>query len=93
MSASCGVWVPAALLPDAVVPATFDEVFATLGRHPQLRLELWAAPHVGIALRRYLIRIEPLASLPVEQLLDRVFPGPQHHLPTASPDRELRPAG
>jgi AcrR family transcriptional regulator len=46
----------------------------------QLRAELAAAQLVGIAMLRYVIRIEPLASVPAEEIIKRVIPVVQGHL-------------
>ncbi|EGX55064.1 transcriptional regulator [Streptomyces zinciresistens K42] len=46
----------------------------------ELRVELAAAQLVGIAMMRYVIRIEPIASADVEQVIARVAPVVQGHL-------------
>ncbi|MBP5937782.1 TetR/AcrR family transcriptional regulator [Streptomyces sp. LBUM 1476] len=46
----------------------------------ELRAELAAAQLVGCALLRYVIKVEPLASADVEQLIARVAPVVQGHL-------------
>ncbi|MET7360634.1 TetR family transcriptional regulator [Streptomyces sp. NPDC005562] len=46
----------------------------------ELRAELAAAQLVGIAMLRYVIKVEPLASADVEQLVARVAPVVQGHL-------------
>ncbi|MEV7193812.1 TetR family transcriptional regulator [Streptomyces sp. NPDC093510] len=46
----------------------------------ELRAELAAAQLVGIAMLRYVIQVEPLASADVEQLVARVAPVVQGHL-------------
>lgn len=51
----------------------------------ELRVNLAAAQMVGAALLRYVIRIEPLASEPVEELVARLAPVVQHHLTGADP--------
>ncbi|MEV6841279.1 TetR family transcriptional regulator [Streptomyces sp. NPDC051133] len=50
--------------------------------HPdaELRAELAAAQLVGTALMRYVIKLEPLASADLEQIIARVAPVVQHHL-------------
>ncbi|WP_263166902.1 TetR/AcrR family transcriptional regulator [Streptomyces sp. SCSIO ZS0520] len=50
--------------------------------HPdaELRAELAAAQLVGIAMLRYVIKVEPLASADQEQIIRRVAPVVQHHL-------------
>ncbi|MDN3026230.1 TetR family transcriptional regulator [Streptomyces sp. S.PB5] len=46
----------------------------------ELRTELAAAQLVGVAMMRYVIRIEPVASADVEQIIARVAPVVQGHL-------------
>ncbi|MGV9880846.1 TetR/AcrR family transcriptional regulator [Streptomyces sp. NPDC003006] len=46
----------------------------------ELRAELAAAQLVGIAMLRYVIKVEPLASADVEQIMARVAPVVQGHL-------------
>jgi AcrR family transcriptional regulator len=46
----------------------------------ELRAELAAAQLVGIAMMRYVIRIEPIASADVEEIIARVAPVVQGHL-------------
>ncbi|PWI17206.1 TetR family transcriptional regulator [Streptomyces sp. Act143] len=46
----------------------------------ELRAELAAAQLVGVAMMRYVIRIEPVASADVEQIVARVAPVVQGHL-------------
>ncbi|MFI7498853.1 TetR family transcriptional regulator [Streptomyces sp. NPDC049687] len=47
---------------------------------PELRAELAAAQLVGCAMLRYVIKVEPLASADVEQIIARVAPVVQGHL-------------
>jgi AcrR family transcriptional regulator len=47
---------------------------------PELRVELAAAQLVGVAMLRYVIKVEPLASADVEQLVARLAPVVQGHL-------------
>lgn len=47
---------------------------------PELRVELAATQLVGAALLRYVIKIEPLASRPVEDVVARIAPIVQRHL-------------
>ncbi|MEU0251486.1 TetR family transcriptional regulator [Streptomyces sp. NPDC006184] len=49
----------------------------------ELRAELAAAQLVGTAMMRYVIRLEPLASADLEQLVVRLAPVVQHHLTAA----------
>ncbi len=46
----------------------------------ELRAELAAAQLVGIAMLRYVIKVEPLASAPPDQIIARVAPVVQAHL-------------
>jgi len=46
----------------------------------ELRAELAAAQLVGTAMLRYVIKVEPLASADVEQIIARVAPVVQNHL-------------
>jgi len=48
----------------------------------ELRAELAAAQLVGIAMLRYVIKIEPLASADPERIIERVAPVVQGHLTT-----------
>ncbi|MFF5185627.1 TetR family transcriptional regulator [Streptomyces sp. NPDC000345] len=48
----------------------------------ELRAELAAAQLVGCAMLRYVIKVEPLASADVEQIIARVAPVVQGHLTT-----------
>ncbi|MFD1663378.1 TetR family transcriptional regulator [Streptomyces caeni] len=47
---------------------------------PELRAELAAAQLVGVAMLRYVIKVEPLASADMEQLVARLAPVVQGHL-------------
>ncbi|WP_019549308.1 TetR family transcriptional regulator [Streptomyces sulphureus] len=47
---------------------------------PEFRVELAATQLVGAALLRYVIKIEPLASRPLEDVVERLAPIVQHHL-------------
>ncbi|MEV0910938.1 TetR/AcrR family transcriptional regulator [Streptomyces hokutonensis] len=47
---------------------------------PELRAELAAAQIVGVAMMRYVIKIEPVASADPEQLIARLAPVVQGHL-------------
>ncbi|WP_328359494.1 TetR family transcriptional regulator [Streptomyces sp. NBC_00457] len=46
----------------------------------ELRTELAASQLVGVAMMRYVIKIEPVASVDVEQIITRVAPVVQGHL-------------
>ncbi|MFE5871912.1 TetR family transcriptional regulator [Streptomyces roseifaciens] len=47
---------------------------------PKLRSELAAAHLVGVAMLRYVIKVEPLASADLEQVIAMVAPAVQRHL-------------
>jgi AcrR family transcriptional regulator len=47
---------------------------------PELRAELAAAQLVGVAMLRYVIQIEPLASADPERVIERIAPVVQAHL-------------
>ncbi|MEU9339529.1 TetR family transcriptional regulator [Streptomyces sp. NPDC048290] len=47
---------------------------------PELRAELAASQLVGIAMIRYVVQVEPLASVEVERIIERVAPVVQNHL-------------
>jgi AcrR family transcriptional regulator len=51
--------------------------------NPELRAELAAAQLVGVAMLRYVIKIEPLASADPEEIIARVAPVVQGHLTAA----------
>jgi hypothetical protein len=46
----------------------------------QLRVSLVATQLVGVAVVRYLVGLEPVASVDVGTLIDRLAPVLQHHL-------------
>lgn len=48
--------------------------------HPEARALLVASQMIGLAMVRYILRIEPLASLPVEQVAASVAPNLQRYL-------------
>jgi hypothetical protein len=50
------------------------------GKDRELRLELMASHLVGLAMVRYVLKIEPLASAPIEQLIAQVAPRVQTYL-------------
>jgi AcrR family transcriptional regulator len=56
------------------------------GPERQLRVTMAMSHLVGIALLRYVIRIEPIASAPVEQLIEMVAPRMQSYLDAGDPD-------
>ena len=50
------------------------------GPDAELRVELAMAQLVGMAMLRYVIKVEPMASLPPEELIRRLGPVVQRHL-------------
>ncbi|NGN68752.1 TetR/AcrR family transcriptional regulator [Streptomyces sp. A7024] len=55
------------------------------GPDGELRMELAVAQLVGTAMLRYIIKLEPIASAEVEELVQRLAPVVQHHLTGAAP--------
>jgi len=60
-------------------------VLAPLGEalgvdHPELRMPLVASQMVGLVMLRYVLQVEPLASLPADQLVALVAPTVQRYL-------------
>jgi AcrR family transcriptional regulator len=72
-----GEFVSGALLPRAVPHLT--------GPDRSLRLELAASHLVGVAILRYVVRLEPIATMPVERLVAEVGPRIQTYLEDLSP--------
>lgn len=70
----------AALLRTFVGRELLGPVSAALGMHDPLRVTLAASQMVGIALLRYVVQVEPLASADVGTIIDRVTPALQQHL-------------
>ena len=66
------------------------------GDQPQLRASLMASQFVGLAMARYVVGIEPLATAPVEQLVLALGPVYDHYLSGdwagATPAAEEQPA-
>lgn len=46
----------------------------------EVRVPLAAAQMVGVAMLRYVVRVEPLASMPPDELVERLTPVLEHHL-------------
>jgi AcrR family transcriptional regulator len=53
---------------------------AVAGPDPLLRLQLAISQGLGMELFRYVVKVEPLASTPAEELIQRLAPVLQHHL-------------
>ena len=52
---------------------------------PQLRASLTGSQLIGLAFARYVVGVEPLASMPAQQLIDWYAPVLQHYLTANSP--------
>ena len=52
---------------------------------PQLRASLVGSQLIGLAFARYVVGVEPLASMPAQQLIDWYAPVLQHYLTANSP--------
>ena len=71
----------ARMLREFVSQEILQRVAAVLpGPDARLRAELAASQMIGVAFVRYLIALEPLASAPVEQLIELLAPVVQRHL-------------
>lgn len=70
----------AALLRAFVGRELLGPITAALGVQQPLRVTLAASQMIGIAVLRYVVRVEPLASADVEELVDRVAPVLEAHL-------------
>lgn len=56
-------------------------MLAQLGSdQPELRRDLVISQLAGLALTRYILRFEPIASTPAEQLIPRIAPTLQRYL-------------
>jgi hypothetical protein len=53
---------------------------AVAGPDPLLRLQFAISQALGMELFRYVVKVEPLASTPAEELIQRLAPVLQHHL-------------
>lgn len=70
----------AAMLREFVGSALLARVSAAVGSPPPLRVEAAAAQLVGVVLLRHVVRIEPLASAPEEELVALLAPTVQRYL-------------
>jgi AcrR family transcriptional regulator len=71
----------ATMLREFVTKAIIGRVTAALDvEQPQLRANLVASQLIGLAFTRYIIRIEPLASTPTEDVVTAVAPTVQRYL-------------
>ena len=55
-------------------------VAALTDDEPETRAVLVGSQVVGLALARYIVRVEPLASLPAADIVDFIAPTLQHYL-------------
>ncbi|MGO4690889.1 TetR/AcrR family transcriptional regulator [Glaciibacter sp. 2TAF33] len=62
------------------------------GPDADLRAALAASQVVGLIMTRYVLKIEPIASAPVDELVARLGPVLQWHLVGYSPGEALKPA-
>jgi len=77
----------ARMLSEFVSEEILGRVSAQLtGPDRELRAELAAAQMIGMAFVRYVVRVEPLASAPVEQLVELLAPTVQRYLGGEGPD-------
>lgn len=61
--------------------AVLDQIAPLIGgREPRLRAQLMASQLVGVALTRYVIQLEPIASEPVEDIVGLVAPRIQSYV-------------
>ncbi|MFG3104767.1 hypothetical protein ACGFZL_30205 [Streptomyces sp. NPDC048182] len=65
--------------------ALYLERVGTLVPAPRLHLSAAAAQIVGLIMARYVLAIEPVASAPLDRVVDTFAPAIQHHL-DAAPD-------
>ncbi|MFI9586472.1 TetR family transcriptional regulator [Streptomyces sp. NPDC052236] len=61
--------------------------------NPKFRAELAASHMIGIAVLRYLIKVEPLASAPPEDIITMVAPTLQRYLTDPGPAAPSSPSG
>lgn len=69
------------LLREGITRLVLAPVAASLGLpDARLRVELVASQLIGLAVVRYIVRLEPLASASLEEISARIAPAIQHHL-------------
>jgi AcrR family transcriptional regulator len=69
------------LMRDGFLPVVLQPVGRTLGLdRPELRMSLVASQMLGIILSRYVIRLEPIVSMPSETVVATYGPVVQHYL-------------
>ena len=79
------------LVAEGFVPVVVEPVIAALGvDRPEERATLFATQVIGVIMVRYLLRVEPLASMPAEQVVAVLGPTLQRYLtgdlPVLSPE-------
>jgi AcrR family transcriptional regulator len=78
-----GMFDPAGrrLLREGFLPAILQPVGVALGiEHPEVRMPLLASQVLGLIVVRYVLEVEPIASLPAEQVVAIYAPTLQHYL-------------
>lgn len=71
----------AAMMREFITSAVFGRVTVALDvERPQLRANLVASQLIGVAFARYILRVEPLASTPSDELVPIVAPTLQRYL-------------
>jgi AcrR family transcriptional regulator len=71
----------AALIREFLTEVVADRLAAVIGRDgAEQRIELALGTLLGIAVVRHILRVEPLAGLAIDELVDRVAPAVQHQL-------------
>ena len=78
-----GMFDPAGrrLLREGFLPAILAPVGVALGiEHPEVRMPLLASQVLGLVVVRYVLEVEPIASLPAEQVVAIYAPTLQHYL-------------
>jgi AcrR family transcriptional regulator len=75
------------LMRDGFLPVVLQPVGRALGLdHPELRMSLVASQMLGIILSRYVLELEPLASMPADTLVATYAPTLQRYLTGDLPD-------
>lgn len=66
---------------EGFLPAVIRPVLVRLGvDHVEERLSLVASQMVGLIITRYVMKLEPLASMPAEDVVERIGPTVQRYL-------------
>lgn len=84
----------AALLREFVVRSLFVPVIGLApGPEAALRVNLAAGQLVGVAILRYILQVEPVASASIDELVDWLGPVLTHYVKADESDSELRSEG